>query len=199
MGLEAYCRVKLNAESSEGRAYCESSEITFRGEFRFKWLFTDLKSVESRGGVLILTKGEDQAELELGQSAEKWKQAITNPKSRFEKLGLKSGQSYGFIGEMEEAFSEELNQGLGFPSKDGQVDQMFVRLKSPSDTSLLDEATKRLNPKSSLWAIWPKGSREFANDLVRTHCRKIGLIDVKVVSFSPELTALKFVIQKGDQ
>jgi len=45
-----------------------------------------------------------------------------------------------------------------------------------------------------IWAIWPKGRSEFRDAEIRDYILKIGLVDIKVASFSTSLSALKLVI-----
>lgn len=45
-----------------------------------------------------------------------------------------------------------------------------------------------------VWAVWPKGRKEFREDDIRHFGPTAGLVDVKVMSFSDELSGLKLVI-----
>jgi hypothetical protein len=47
---------------------------------------------------------------------------------------------------------------------------------------------------ASLWIVYPKGQKQITELDVLTAGRKVGLKDMKVISFSPTHTALKFVI-----
>ena len=68
MGLEATCSVKLNDQTSEGAAQCGDGEIDFRGDFRFKWKWSDLSSIGANKGTLTVHRNGDVAEFELGVS-----------------------------------------------------------------------------------------------------------------------------------
>ena len=46
----------------------------------------------------------------------------------------------------------------------------------------------------AIWVVWPKGGKELREDDVRAFGAKVGLVDVKVVSFSDSLSGLKMVI-----
>jgi len=48
MGLEADCDVRLNKQASKGHARLEEKELLFRGGFRLKIPFGDVKSIEVR-------------------------------------------------------------------------------------------------------------------------------------------------------
>jgi len=51
-----------------------------------------------------------------------------------------------------------------------------------------------LKPNGALWVIRPKGRPEISERAVMDAGKAAGLVDVKVVSFSPTHTAEKFVI-----
>ena len=56
-----------------------------------------------------------------------------------------------------------------------------------------------LQPAGSLWVIRPKGRPEIPERAVMAAGKAAGLVDVKVVSFSPTHTAEKFVIPLKDR
>lgn len=198
MGLESACIGRLNGAESSGKAYCGDGEVSFRGDFNFRWKWQDLSQVECSDGTLSLQKGADQAQLQLGASAEKWKQDILNPKSRLDKLGLKPEHRYRSIGEFDETFSQELVDRAAQPQT-GQLDAIFVRLNELNDLAVLSEAKQEIVPNGMIWAVWPKGRKEFREDDIRNFALQNGLVDVKVASFSEKLSALKLVIPKANR
>ncbi|HRK21607.1 MAG TPA: hypothetical protein PLX06_07360 [Fimbriimonadaceae bacterium] len=194
MGLEKVCRVKLNGQVSEGQAHCGDLELDFRGEFRFKWKWSEFSRVDDKDGVLTVVRGSDVAEFDLGPLAEKWAHAIRNPKSRLDKLGLKPGQRYAAWGTFDEEFPTELQDRAGEPAAKGPFDAVFVRMDSMDDLPNLVKARSQIVPKGMIWAVWPKGRKEFREDDIRNFALANGLVDVKVASFSSTLSALKLVI-----
>jgi hypothetical protein len=48
-----------------------------------------------------------------------------------------------------------------------------------------------------VWVVWRKGVPDLKEDHVRAAARTSGLVDVKVVAFSPTHSALKLVIPKA--
>ena len=198
MGAESTCRVRLNHTESEGKAHCGDGEIDFRGDFRFLWKWKDLSSVEAQCGQLIIRKGSDEAVFELGDVAEKWCYAILNPKTRLDKLGLKSGHSYQAWGEFDEDFAGELERVAGPPGSE-PLDAVFIRFDSEADLPLLKRAKQAISQNGMIWAVWPKGRKEFREDDIRNYSLQNGLVDVKVASFSASLSALKMVIPVKDR
>lgn len=194
MGLETVCTARLNNLVSEGKAHCGDGELEFRGEFRFKWKWTDLISVSAGDGVLVAVRGADRAEFELGDQASKWEHAIKNPKSRLDKLGLKPGQAYGAWGEFDPLFGPECTARAGEPAHDGPLDIVFVRLTTKDDLAQLQKARTQIKPNGAVWAVWAKGRKELTENDVRAYALDHQLVDVKVASFSAELSSLKLVI-----
>lgn len=116
-----------------------------------------------------------------------------NPKSRLDKLGLKPHHRYRTVGEFDEQFEPELVARAGRPDV-GQLDVVIVRLDKKEDLQLVFDAKHEIVPNGMLWAVWPKGKKEFREDDIRDFALQNGLIDVKVASFSEKLSALKLVI-----
>ena len=193
MGAEATCQVQLNQAKSIGKAHCGDGEIDFRGDFRFRWKWSELSSVEAIEGQLVVRNGTDQAVFELGPLADKWCHAILNPKTRLDKLGLKPNYSYQAWGEFDESFPDELVKVAGSPGVK-PLDIVFVRMDTTGDLPKLLEARSVIAQSGTIWAVWPKGRKEFREDDIRNFSLKNGLVDVKVASFSSTLSALKMVI-----
>ena len=198
MGTEATCRVRFNQTESSGKAHCGDGEIDFKGDFRFLWKWTDLSSVEAADGRLTVRKGADEASFELGANAEKWCFAILNPKSRLDKLGLKSGHAYQAWGEFDDAFPGELAKVASSPGV-APLDAIFIRMDGEQDLAKLNEARTKIAQNGMVWVMWPKGRKEFREDDIRNYSLKNGLVDVKVASFSATLSALKMVIPVKDR
>jgi hypothetical protein len=73
-------------------------------------------------------------------------------------------------------------------------DLIFLFIDHGQDLARLAEARSSLKPDGAIWVLWPRGRREFREDDIRAFGPDAGLVDVKVVAFSPTLSALKMVI-----
>ena len=51
MGNEAFCKVRVGKQESEGKALLETSEILFRGDFRLKIPLSTVKSAKAGSGM----------------------------------------------------------------------------------------------------------------------------------------------------
>jgi hypothetical protein len=196
MGLELTCRVELNGQESVGKAHCGDGEIDFKGDFRFRWKWTELSCIEDANGVLTVSRNGEHAHFHLGDAAAKWSQSIRNPKSRIDKFGLKPGHRYQAWGEFDEDFAGELEARAGKPGE-SPLDAVFVRMDTQDDLRKLVEARNLIAPNGMIWAVWPKGRKEFREDDIRNFGLDNGLVDVKVASFSGTLSSLKLVIPVG--
>jgi len=194
MGLETVCTARLNNLVAEGKAHCGDGELEFRGEFRLKWKWADLTSISVLDGVLVAVRGADKAEFELGDLAPKWEHAIKNPKSRLDKLGLKPGHAYCAWGEFDSLFGPECVARAGEPTRQGPMDIVFVRLTTKDDLANLDKARTQIKSNGAVWAVWAKGRKELTENDVRAFALDHQLVDVKVASFSAELSSLKLVV-----
>ena len=118
-------------------------------------------------------------------------------RSRTEKLGVKPGSRVALVGLKGASFVAELKAAgarvvgrLGA----GPYDLVIVRLSGSAELPLLVDAKERIVANGMIWAVWPKGRKEFREDDIRHFGPEAGLVDVKVMSFSDELSGLKLVI-----
>ena len=197
MGNEAKCRVRFGKKSSEGKALLETSFISFRGEFRLKIPFAEIKAAKAVDGELRLQTAEGLAVFELGDAAGKWCEKILHPKTRGEKLGVKAGAKVRLIGEFEGEFRDEVKpaaKGSAKKKDASEPETIFLAVNTHGELAQLTKMAKAMRGAASLWIVYPKGRREITENGVLAVGRKAGLKDVKVVGFSVAHTALKFVI-----
>src|SRR5580704_10400527 len=197
MGNEANCKVRFGKQESEGKALLETSEILFRGEFRLKIPFSTIKSVKASDGELRVHTAEGLAVFHLGPAAEKWRDKILHPKSRIEKLGMKTGAKVSLLGKFETEFVREVATLTKSVSKEkvaADSECIFFAADSKSDLAGISKISKSMQGATALWIVYPKGQTQITENDVLAAGRKSGLKDVKVVGFSATHTALKFVI-----
>jgi hypothetical protein len=201
MGQERETTLRIAKRRIEGEALLETAEIIFRpvdGSKRLKFAFADIvKSVKAVDGELRFHTEEGPAVLELGPAAEKWAEKILHPKSRAEKLGVKNAMRVSLVGRFDETFEKELgaatnNVAKGKIAADSEL--IFVAVESSKGLSDVAKIAKSVKGAAGLWIVYPKGKIEITETDVIGAGRKTGLKDVKVVGFSPTLTALKFVL-----
>jgi hypothetical protein len=200
MGFEATCRATLGGESSRGKALLETTELTFRGDFKARVPLGEVKSVAVTGKTLTVKWRGGALALELGEAASKWAEKIKNPPSRLHKLGVKPGTRValvgrfdfdaGFVGELEKA-----GAAIAPASSRAPVDVLFYALAAPPDLDRIAALARRLDPAGALWTVRPKGKDTPVTETDTRHAGlAAGLVDVKVAAFSATHTAEKFVI-----
>ena len=201
MGRELQCTVRSGGKWFEGKALLETNEIIFRGELRLKIPIASLKSVVAENGELHLKWPDNSAVFELGEQAEKWAHAILHPKTTVEKLGIKPG--------LEDlapstCLTPELLKDARKTAAAFADDKPLRRLRCDflwSRGNVRPARIKKLLPSlagnGALWIVYPKGRKEITELQVLAAGRAAGLVDIKVVSYSPTHTALKFVRPKA--
>ena len=118
-------------------------------------------------------------------------------KPRLEKLGVRPDWRASVIGKVEETFLKELGAAVARLSVGRtlqQSDAIFFGATKAADLVRLAKLQASLKPNGALWVIRPKGRPEISERAVFAAGKAAGLVDVKVVSFSPTHTAEKFVI-----
>jgi hypothetical protein len=201
MGQERESTLRISKRRIEGEALLETSEIIFRPvdrSKRLKFAFADIvKSVKAVDGELRFYTEEGPAVLELGPAAEKWAEKILHPKSRAEKLGVKSAMQVSLVGKFDDDFQKEISAATKNVSS-GKIaansELVFASVESSKELSDVARFAKSVKGAAGLWIVYPKGKKEITETDVIGAGRKTGLKDVKVVGFSPTHTALKFVL-----
>ncbi len=202
MGLEADCEVRFGKQASKGHARLEEKELLFRGDFRLKISFGDVKSIEVKRGVMKVAFSGGEAAFDLGPDAEKWAGKIRSPKSLLDKLGVKPGMKVSLLGIDDDGFKKQLRERTsdlaeGKAAKGSDI--VFVKMTDAKEAVRLKALREALKPNGAVWVVWPKGRKAFREDDARNAGPAAGLVDVKVASFSDALSALKMVIPLKDR
>jgi len=203
MGLEADCTVRYAKKSAAGQARLEEKELYFRataGDLQLKIPFAEMKSAEAKRGVLTVKWPGGVAEFALGAAAEKWALKIRYPRGRMEKLGITAESVVSVLGIDDKSFWKEL-EGRASQVSDGRPakgsDFILVGVQEQSELKQLRSLLKSIKPAGAIWVVWRKGQPQMKEDHVRAAALAVGLVDVKVMSFSDTLSALKLMIPRA--
>jgi hypothetical protein len=198
MGNEAKVSARFNGKTASGTARLETDVLYFRSpDLKLSIPFKSMRDIAAEKGALTVKTPEGVLSLQLGPSAEKWADKITNPPSRLQKLGAKPGWRVSVLGVDDQDFLRELEKAVGFVSI-GRVarenDAIFFGATKTAQLKRLDALKDAIKPNGAIWIVRPKGRPEIREAEVMAAGKTAGLVDVKVVSFSPTHTAEKFVI-----
>lgn len=198
MGNEALVTIRFKGTTVSGKARLETDVLQFRGgDLKLTIPFKRMSKVAARGGTLSVTCPEGTASFDLGDAAPKWAHKILHPPSRLQKIGVKPGWRASVIGVEDEDFLRELETAVAHLSI-GRVakgsDAIFFGATREAQLSRLETLKASLKPDGALWIIRPKGRPEISERATMAAGKAAGLVDVKVVGFSPTHTAEKYVI-----
>ena len=197
MGNEIACNARFGKQESIGKALLETNEIIFRGDFRLKIAFSEIKSAKAVNGELRVEFPGGKAAFVLGTQAEKWAHKLLHPKTPFEKVGVKEGQIVSVVGPSDTSFLKQLKErahrlATGKPLKES--DLLFFGAEKASELEKMKKLMAFIKKDGALWIVYPKGQKIITEGDVLAAGRKAGLKDIKVVGFSETHTALKFVL-----
>lgn len=193
MGKEAEAALIYRGKRTWGRALLETKEIVFRSRGQRLVIPLAAAKVSSSDGVLRVDFGET-ALFELGAAAEKWAKVIQNPPSRLDKLGIKPGMKVALVGRFDEDFRVELGARATVVRLGADMDAVFLLADKPADLEKLRDLHGRIVPAGAIWTVRQKGGGPVSEKAALAAGKAAGLVDVKVVAFSPTHTAEKFVI-----
>jgi hypothetical protein len=202
MGYESACTLRLGGEATRGKAVLEQHDLIFRGPTRLAIPLKDIASAVARDGSLTVRFGRATAVFGLGPAAARWAERITNPPSRLDKLGVKAGMTVGMVGTRHDDLLAEIKSRgarLARSSTPSGADLVFYGAERRELLDRVVELKRWLKPNGALWVIRPKGSDAITESEVMSAGKRAGLVDVKVVSFSPTHTAEKFVIPRAQR
>jgi hypothetical protein len=112
-------------------------------------------------------------------------------RARIDKLGVKPGMRVSIEGELEELLPELAERGADMHASN--VDIAFLGVEDAGALGCVPETWARVCERGAMWIVYPKGVKAVTQNEVLAAGRALGLLDVKVVSFSATRTALRFV------
>jgi hypothetical protein len=197
VGYDRACTIRIDGKSARGTAWLEHKDLVFRGPFRVAIPLKDIRKARAADGTLTVEFSDGVAELDIGTAAAKWALRISNPPSRLDKLGVKSGARIAVLGLDDEAFIGELEaRGAEVSRRTNRSGADAVFFYAPSRAALerLEALKTTIAPDGAIWILRPKGVAAITEAETMAAGKRAGLVDVKVVSFSDTLTAEKYVI-----
>ncbi|HEY0614486.1 MAG TPA: hypothetical protein VGC96_07585 [Candidatus Elarobacter sp.] len=194
MGREARCAATWGARTGDVTIHLDSAELTARGAFRARAALASLRDVRAEGETLRFRCDGENVALLLGRAAPRWAAALVKPPpSLAAKLGITAETALAVEGVIDDNALAAALAG-GRRTRSGDPALIVARL---DDLAELARVVRRhaaaLDRAVPLWIVYTKGkSGPLGEAAIRAFLREHGLIDLKVASVSPALTALKF-------
>jgi len=171
MGHEVKGAVRVGKQRYTGKILLETNEIIFRGsDYRSRIAFSDLHDVKAVNGELHITTSDGLKIYEIGAASEKWREKITHPKSRLEKLGVKAGTRVRLLGDLESQFLRELKDSKAEILEASDAEMTFLAIDSKVSLSRVAKYAKIMRGAQALWMGVPE--REERNHGNRRDCRR---------------------------
>ena len=198
MGKVATVTAVFADGADEGRLQYEPPKLLFRGAQRRVFEGEGLKGVRADGADLVLADGSRFA---LGEKqAAGWADAILNPKGRMDKIGVKAGMRVAVMGVSDATLSAELAEKGALPVAElANLDLLFYAADTAAALARIEGLVPLLSERGALWVVSRKGKAATVKDVdVMAAAKAHGLVDNKVVAFSPTHTSLRFVRRKTE-
>jgi hypothetical protein len=198
LGKEATVQAQLADGPDEGRLQYEPPKLVFKGRERRVYDAEALTGAVAEGADLVLADG---SRFTLGEKpAAAWLDAIVNPKGRMDKIGVKAGMCAAVMGVKDPTLGAELAQRGAVPVTElADLDLLFYAADSAAELARIDALVPMLKPSGALWIVSAKGRAATVRDVeVMAAAKAHGLVDNKVVAFSPTHTSLRFTRRKAE-
>lgn len=185
------------------RAHLDSTGLDLTGAHHLHIDLSEVTQTRIDSGALRLQTRKGVLVLELPSRVETWARNISNPRSRIEKLGIKQGARVVLAGNLDPLLKDELvSVGctvLQRASK-SSVDAVFLTVEKPDQLLSLPRYRALLVSDGALWVIRRKGKdAQVTESQVRAGAKDAGLVDIKVVAYSPTHSAEKLVIPRAER
>lgn len=118
-----------------------------------------------------------------------------------DKLGVKPGYRIALIGRFDADFAEQLRARGASVSRRAvrDADHIYLAAATTADLRKIAVLKRALRKNGAFWVVRPKGVKTITESGTQQAGLDAGLVDVKVVSFSPTHTAEKFVYRLADR
>jgi hypothetical protein len=200
MGTEITGEAKYRRASYRVSLHLDSKTLTLRDELKLSIPLKDVRQAVPKDGQLTIAWNDDKIVLHVGPQSERLAKKILSPPTLLEKLGIKPNSAVSIVGMDDKPFLEDLRQRAGSVT-DGrakpQSDIIIVRVDGRAGLGRLKTLRRSLKSDGMIWVLWSKGLKgpdDVKESDVMAAAKTHGLVDVKVASFSDELSALKLVI-----
>jgi len=196
MGKELTTLVRIDTRETECKVLLESGEIICRGALKRRFSFGDMKGLRAKAGWVEFRIASEAIAIKVGDKAGAWVEAIKNPRTRIQKLGVEHGMKVCVIGKADAEGLAELKAAIGSAparrvSKGADVVLLFAAKTDELDRLPIIEAS--LGERGAVWVLWPKGRTDFSHDDVVTAATAAGLSQTKSMGYSETLTGLRLV------
>lgn len=192
---------KWNGKQATVKALIEPPDLILRGEVRRRLPISKLEQIHTEDEQLCFTFQGDSCALLLGNAlAAKWAATLTTlPPTLAKKLGISADTVVRMIGAVDDDYLRAaLSEAKAVAEKN--ADLILARVNTPEELAkALRTTAKQLAARIPIWFIYPKGKGHALNENdVRSAGLAAGIVDTKVASISPTLTALRFVRRRDD-
>ena len=198
MGLEAKVKVVWQNKAAQARVHLDSNKLDVYLKPALHVPFSQIRGLAVSAGELRMQVHGSVLVLQLGAAAERWAVKIKNPKGLLDKLGVKAGEARVVLINFEDPdFEAELLTRVPklYKKPVADAELVFLRVKAAEELERLNGLREHLVSHGAIWVVREKGKGAVVKEAeVRKAAKAVGLVDVKVVAFSEDLTADKYVI-----
>ncbi len=128
---------------------------------------------------------------------------VYSSRALLDKLGVKPGSRVAVLGVEDPSFLAQLRErtpGVVLGKPRSLCDLVFLGADRIKDLEMIRQAKRWIEPNGAVWIVRPKGGRgEIRDTDVIAAGLAAGLVDNKVVSFSPTHSAIRCVFRLRDR
>jgi hypothetical protein len=203
MGLERTIPVTSNGRDVLTKVLVEADHLLIGKPFSRRLDAAAIRAMLLEGDRLVFPDVDGALILTFGAEAARIAERLRQPKSRFDKLGVKSGSTVLLLGWDDAALRQEFAlhgvkaQAAAEVSDHLAADVIFIEANSLGRLDILAQL-RQAQPKAVVWVVSHKGKLLTLSDReVMAAADRQNYVSTKVVAYDETRTALRFVQRKG--
>src|SRR5262249_55790280 len=185
-GMEAACTLRVGSEQYMGKARLDPDHIDFTGQTKFRFRLAEIRDPAMAGGSLRFEFHGNRISLSVGDRTNKWYEAVINPKTPAQKLGLHAGDRVRVVNIEDPVVLESLAEAKIDVTTDrvDDCDAILLTAERPQDLRQVPSLVEILAPTGAIWIFVPKTTRNLTQGNIVATARAVGMTDIRETSVS---------------
>jgi len=193
MGNETVCTLRVGKDLYSGKARMDADHIDFVGPTKFRFRLAEIREPSYSSGALRFDFHGNKIALSVGDRTVRWYDAVVNPKSPADKIGVRAGSKVRLVNVDDEAIVRSLTEAgarVIHEREDGCA-AILLGVERAADLRHLERLAESLEPDGAVWIVIAKTSRAITQGNVVAAARQAGLHDVKAHSLTDAFMAYR--------
>lgn len=191
--MEASCTLRVGNEQYSGKARLDADHIDFTGQTKFRFRIAEIREPAMTNGLLRFEFHGNRIALSVGDRTNKWYEAVINPKSPAQKLGIHAGDRVRLVNVEDAVVAASLAEVKAEVTVDrvDDCDAILLGVERPADLRQVPSLAETLTPAGAIWILVAKTSRTITQGNIVAAAKGVGMTEIRDTSVSDLHNAYK--------